>query len=76
MIGSGTVGCGRRTSNSFKVNICFKITTLSHLEAAGLRAGSSSSQSASLLNLGFEVSGSSFGKGVVMRTCSVFGSLQ
>lgn len=41
---------GSRTSNSFKVNICFKITTFSNLEfVSAIMDGSSSSQSANLL---------------------------
>jgi hypothetical protein len=50
----GWIGVGEkaRTSNSSRVNMCFKMTTLSHRElVSGKVDGSSSSQSASLLVL-------------------------
>ena len=43
---------GEHTSSSARVNMCFSTTTLSHFEAVSLMAdGSSSSQSASLLEM-------------------------
>lgn len=52
---TGREKLGQQTSSSARVNRCFRMTTLSHLELVSCKVdGSSSSQSASLLKIVYE----------------------